>query len=100
MKTKGDFMRYWIIVVVCLTFLVSCAATKSVMDSWMGHKESELVSTWGAPHRAMDTRDGKRILTWESRWGNHHQNVCRKSFTVNESGVIEHWSYSGCPDTI
>lgn len=93
-------MRFWIIVVVCLTFLVSCAGTKAVMDSWMGHKESELVSTWGAPHRAMDTRDGKRILTWESRWGNHRQNICSKSFTVNEKGVIEFWSYSGCPDTI
>lgn len=91
-------MKFWIIVMLCLTLLMSCVTTKAVMDSWMGHKESELVSNWGAPHRSIDTRDGKRILTWESRWGEYRRNLCTKTFTVDKSGVIVNWSYSGCPD--
>ena len=86
-------------IIVLFTFLIllcGCATTKSVMESWVSHRESELVSSWGAPHGAIDTRDGKRILTWESRWGQYGENICSKSFTIDESGVVRQWSYSGC----
>lgn len=66
-----------------------------------GHNESELVSSWGAPTRVIDTRDGYRILTWENyslqyKWGQFIQNVCSKSFTVDSRGTIIRWSYNGC----
>jgi hypothetical protein len=81
---------------VCALLVVACTTTESVMKSWVGRQESDLVSQWGAPNAAIDTRDGARILTWEQRWGQYGQNICRKSFTVNSSGTIERWSYQGC----
>ena len=86
------------ILFICIfTFLLtSCASTKSVMKGWLGRTESELVSAWGAPDTSLDTRDGVRALTWEKRWGQYGQNTCRKSFTVNASGTIISYSYSGC----
>jgi len=71
--------------------------TRQKMESWVGHQESDLASIWGAPTSAIDTRDGKRILTWESYWGQYDRNVCRKSFTIDKSGKIIRWSSSGCP---
>lgn len=86
-----------IIFILFLFSLTSCVTTADVMQSWVGHYESELVSMWGAPYSAIDTRDGKRILTWQWYWGQYGQNLCRKSFTVDEKGKIVFWSYSGCP---
>ena len=84
------------IVILLLLFVSGCTTTKKVMESWMGKRESEVVSQWGAPAAAIDTRDGQRILTWETRWGAYGQNVCRKSFTIDSAGVIHRWSYQGC----
>jgi len=90
-------MRKWIAAVVCLLLFGGCATTKSKMESWLGHKESELVSNWGAPHLVLDTRDGKRILTWEERQQlGQITSLCRKSFTIDEAGIIKAYSYSGC----
>lgn len=89
-------IRYLLLIIVFVVCISGCATTRSVMQSWMGYQESDVVSKWGAPTAAIDTRDGKRILTWESYWGQYGQNVCRKSFTVDESGEIIRWSYSGC----
>lgn len=89
-------MRKCITVAACLLLFVGCATTESIMQSWVGHPESELVSKWGAPHRVIDTRDGKRVVTWERRWGQYGQNTCRQSFTVDEAGIIRQWSYDGC----
>jgi hypothetical protein len=89
-------MRKCFIVAGCLLFLVGCVTTKSAMQSWIGRPESDLVTQWGAPHRSTDTRDGKRVLTWEKRWGECGQNTCRQSFTVDETGIIRQWSYDGC----
>jgi hypothetical protein len=76
--------------------LSGCTTTESAMNSWKGHDESELVSSWGAPTASIDTRNGYRVLTWEDYWGQYGRNVCRKSFTVNGAGIITTWSYSGC----
>jgi len=82
----------------CLFALVSCGPTlKEAMDSWLNHSESDLVSSWGAPNKVLDTRDGKRILTWESRWGDYGKNICKKTFTVDEKGIVRQWSYNNCP---
>jgi hypothetical protein len=89
-------MKWLGIIVLCSAILIGCATTRSVMESWVGHRESELVSNWGAPYAAIDTRDGKRILTWQFYWGQYRENICRKSFTIDENGIIRQWSYSGC----
>lgn len=90
-------MRQWILAFVCLLLLNGCATTSSKMESWIGHRESDLVSKWGAPNLMLDTRDGKRIITWEERqYLGQITSLCRRSFTVNESGIIEAYSISGC----
>jgi hypothetical protein len=82
---------------VALVALVGCTSTEEVMKSWMGSRESEVVSRWGAPDRVIDTRDGLRVLTWDQRWGQYGQNTCSKSFTVDSGGIIHRWAYRGCP---
>ena len=89
-------IRYVFFIAIFVAFISGCTTTKSVMESWVGARESDLVSKWGAPTSAIDTRDGMRILTWESYWGEYGRNVCRKSFTIDESGKIIRWSYRGC----
>jgi hypothetical protein len=90
-------MYKWIATAICFLLISGCATHKSEMESWLGHQESELVSTWGAPNKALDTRDGKRILTWEFPWQlGQIYGTCRKSFTVDEAGIIKAYSYGGC----
>ena len=84
------------ILVLITALIAGCTTTKSVMESWVGHDESKLLSNWGAPHASISTNNGQRILTWQSYWGTYGQNVCRKSFTIDGRGVITRWSYSGC----
>ena len=89
-------MKKYIFILLALV-ISGCVTTKTVMESWMEHEVSELVSSWGAPHSALNTRDGKRVLTWESHWGKYGRKTCRKSFTVNRYGKIISWSYRDCP---
>lgn len=84
-------------VILILALMSGCTTTQSVMESWVGARESELLSSWGAPYSSINTQDGKRVLTWQNYWGQYNQNVCRQTFTVGSNGRIEHWSYSGCP---
>ena len=76
---------------------VTTVTTQSTLQSWVGHSETELVSSWGAPNAAIDTRDGNRILTWDAYWGDYGQSLCRKSVTVDGGGTVVAWSYHGCP---
>jgi len=93
----GEFQEMRNLAILLITLVVSgCTTTESVMKSWIGYNESELVSSWGAPKASIDTRDGYRVLTWENYWGQYRQNICRKSFTVDGAGKIITWSYSGC----
>lgn len=85
-----------VILVAAILVLAGCGTTKKTMESWVGSKESVLVASWGAPTSAIDTRDGMRTLTWENYWGQYNQNVCRRSFTIDEQAIIRTWSYSGC----
>lgn len=38
---------------------------KKVMDSWMGHHKSELIQSWGPPHRYESDGKGGEILVYE-----------------------------------
>ena len=80
-----------------ILLLAGCASTGEAMRSWEGRSESELVSAWGAPAASIDTRDGQRVLTWETYWGQFGQRVCRKSFTVDPRGIVVRWAFEGCP---
>lgn len=75
-------------VALLVTSLSGCAipTRESVMDSWMGRHESELVSNFGEPTMAVRNREGMIILTWDER-------DCIKSFTVDASGEVVNWDH-------
>lgn len=68
------------------------------MESWVGYSSEDLISTWGAPDSVMELDNGKKVLTWITYW-NYQQYVytCRRTFTTDSYGVVEKWSYNGCP---
>ena len=59
------------LVLMAMSAALGLAACKAIdykyqedLDSWLGHSESELVRTLGAPHRVYETQQNERILTW------------------------------------
>jgi len=49
-------------------FLSACAIQEefeTTLSSWLGSSESELISSWGPPHRVYES-GGKKYLTWSS----------------------------------
>ncbi len=92
-------MKKMVIVLVWLVFLTGCTTMKEVMTSWEGHSADELLAAWGAPDSRIQLDNGGKVLTWTTFWGggNYPLNTCRKSFTVNSSGIIEKWSYKRNP---
>ncbi len=86
-----------------------------IMDSWLGHYQSELITLWGAPTKIVPDGRGGNTIIYESlkgTWGNqrdkhivggsHYPTSPRQSgyaakriFHVNEKGVIYSWKWSG-----
>ena len=89
------------LMLIILTAAVSisgCTTTSSVMRSWVGHDESKLLTSWGAPDTKMELDDGVKIYTWKRVWSNnygiHHG---RQTFTINADGKVTNWSYENMP---
>ena len=86
-----------------------------IMNSWVGHYESELVASWGPPTEVLPNEQGGNILVYESlkgTWGDdkdkqitggaQYETLPRQSgyaatrtFYVNENGIITSWKWSG-----
>lgn len=82
-----------------ILILSGCVARSQIMDSWVGKSESELVSAIGAPDNVFETNDGKKVLTWKTVSGDKNGvGTCIRSYTVDQGGIIERWSYQGCPN--
>jgi hypothetical protein len=62
-------MKKLLSLLILTLLLASCApriSTKEVMNSWLKHHKSELIRSWGPPHRtATDGKDGE-IYIYES----------------------------------
>ena len=67
------------------------------MEPWVGRQESELISDWGAPNEISEHPNGKRVLTWITYLGPYGGEICRKNFTVDESGEIHSVDWIDCP---
>ena len=79
-------MKYSILFIIsCLIFL-GCETTLSRMETWLGHEEHELMSSWGAPDRTIESGNMK-IHTWDNK-NMQGGVVCTKSFTVKSNGRI------------
>ena len=86
-----------------------------IMDSWVGHYQSELIAHWGPPTKIVINEKGENIIIYESlkgTWGNekdkrivggtHYTTSPRQPgyaatriFYVNEKGIIYSWKWSG-----
>lgn len=85
----------WVAIAAALGGATGCLAGK--MNSWMGHRDVELVSTWGAPERETKLSDGGRVMTWVSTYTIGTTPFrCEKSFTISAAGVVTSWSAHGC----
>ena len=86
-----------------------------IMDSWVGHYESELVAYWGPPTEVVPDGKGGKIIVYESlkgTWGNETDKrivggsqyasrprqpgyAATRMFYVNEKGIVYSWKWSG-----
>ena len=87
----------YVVVLGLIVFLGACATTTSVMKSWVGQPEAQVLASWGAPDRTAALPDGSKVDTWVTTWNNDYGlQTCRKTFTVDSEGKIIKWSYSNC----
>jgi hypothetical protein len=86
-----------------------------MMDSWVGHYQSELIAQWGPPTKTVSDEKGGKIIVYESlkgTWGNQRDKrvvggthyptsprqpgyAATRTFYVNEKGIIYAWKWSG-----
>lgn len=88
----------FLITKLVILLFIGCTTTQSVMDSWLGHDESELISSWGAPDSTFELKDGTKIYTWKRVWRNNYgTQEGRQSFTIDSNGKITKWRYENMP---
>ena len=86
------------LVATLLVVCAGCTTPSAVMKSWVGHHESALISTWGAPDSVIELQDGNKVYTWKRVWSDQygvHQG--RQSFTVDATGKVVYGSYENMP---
>jgi hypothetical protein len=72
------------------------------MNAWVGRSADDLVSEWGAPARAAELTDGRKVLTWVRSWNTAAEDEhpvmrdCERSFTIS-AGRVTSWAAHGCP---
>lgn len=112
--------------VILLALATSCGALKGddhrrtsavnrIMNSWVGHYQSELIADWGPPTEILPNEEGGNILVYESlkgTWGDDKDKrieggaqyatgprqpgySATRVFYVNEKGIIYSWKWSG-----
>ncbi len=74
-------------IAACLV-LAGCAA--EIMKSWLGHPETELLASWGAPDKS--ARSGStKIHTWDGQ-NLYGQIICTTSFVIGADHIVESYS--------
>jgi hypothetical protein len=112
--------------VTLLVFATSCfaprvgdyertSAVNRIMNSWVGHYQSELITYWGPPTDILPNEKGGSILVYESlkgTWGDVKDKrieggaqyttgprqpgyAAKRVFYVNQEGIIYAWKWSG-----
>lgn len=59
-------------IIAMLLFIVGCTTPKTVMQSWVGEQESDLISRWGAPDSTVELKDGTKVCTWKRIWSDNY----------------------------
>ena len=86
-----------------------------IMNSWVGHYQSELIAAWGPPTKIMPDGKGGNIMVYESlkgTWGDTKDKhiaggaqyptqprqsgyAATRTFYADERGIIRSWKWSG-----
>ena len=105
-----------IIVALMIAGCATQAGYEKILDTWLGHAEGELISSWGVPDSVYDA-GSKKYLTYQnsrqmtlpasytsnvygntiytrSYGGNTINLRCKTTFTVDR-GIIVDWSFRG-----
>jgi len=95
--TNNETKIYGIITIILIC--TSCiTTTSSMMKSWVGHSETELLIRWGAPDLVQNLPSGEKVYTWKRFYENNQTlNVGRQSFVIDQNGIVEGWSYENIP---
>lgn len=56
--------KIYLIFALSISFVGCASQINQVMSSWMNHHYSDLVRSWGAPHRIVNDRYGGQILIY------------------------------------
>ncbi len=94
-------------------FLTSCATTakyEEMLNTWLGHSSSELMSSFGPPDSTFDDGIGNKFYVY-SRTGDTFGSVipngygggvvmtttnwCKTIFTINSDGRVSFWRWEG-----
>ena len=87
----------------------------NIMDSWVGHYQTELVAAWGRPTKVVPNEGGGQTLFYESlkgTWGESKDKrvvggaqfkteprqegyVAIREFYVDRNGIINSWKWEG-----
>ena len=86
-----------------------------IMNSWVGHYQSELIAAWGPPTKIAPDGEGGNIIVYESlkgTWGDTKDKhvvggaqyptqarqsgyAATRTFYADERGIIRSWKWSG-----
>ena len=87
----------------------------NIMNSWVGHYESELIAAWGQPTKVIEDKQGGRVLEYKSLKGTWGETTDKRIvggaqfkaqprqegyaairiFHVDEDGIIRSWKWEG-----
>ena len=86
---------------LAVTMLGCVTSYVSLMDSWVGSSEVELVERWGEPDSVVKMQGGK-ILTYVMFWHDSRkvQNRGRFKFSIDQDGKVVSWSKTNFPDML
>ena len=88
-------------VIVGMLFVMGftgCMSYNSVLQSWVGKSESELIANWGEPDLTNTFANGEKISTWIDQGKNQYgPYTCQKSMTINHKHTITKGTSRGCP---
>ena len=99
-----------LLLIACATDQDSSGADDKLMNSFLGHPQSDLIARWGPPSRTVSDDDGGSILIYEVTEPNskkvytapgsglrYNIPVTSRSriFYVNQQGIVSRWSWKG-----
>ena len=97
--------RGWIRDSLCVAYIFlglfwfsGCMSYDTLVKTWVGKPESEILKDWGTPDLSNTLDSGEKIHTWiQSGTNQYGPYTCQKSVRVSVKHTITNGSSRGCP---